>query len=578
MVTMNLIDKIKNRKSLVVNPLRHIALFTIVAGTYALIFEVNYFSDFSINIYFGRLLATLLGFIILLLTYTKFGRKHAIGLIHVLLISIILSFASIIYMLPKTLFVNSHLLALTIFTIALFLSWDTKNQIIVAIYYNLIFSASILFNDSAIYFLPNFLSTVIFVLMISILSIGATSINSRLRENLITKSLEIKEIFNNSIEGIFRIKHNGDIVSANKSFWSLFKMTNKNNSLNIKDIFIDEDGFNEIQSHLEKHGSIRDFILKHYHKTRTSYLSFNMKKSNLDENVYDGSILDVTDREISKKRQREAFLKLKKAKALLQKQNNEILIQSENKIQFLAKINHDLKTPINSISLILDMIATNIISDEDELKEYTTAAKISTESILSTLDKYLDYTKIEAGKLELENEVFTIHDLIEECNILLQPIAISKKISLIFKTEENIPNLVEGDVTHYKRIIMNLVNNGIKFTNAGYVKVHLKKGYEDDDTVEIITEVADTGIGIPKEKIEQLFAPYSQVDSKRDSANGSGLGLIISKEFANLLGGNIHVESKVGVGTTFIFNVIFKKVDITEKKKGRMIIENNHKN
>lgn len=558
MVTMSLIDK--NKKNLVINPLRHIALFTIVAGIYALIFEVKYFSDFSINVYFGRLLATLLGFIILLLTYTKFGRKHAIGLIHVLLISIILSFASIIYMLPKTLFVNSHLLALTIFTTALFLSWDTKNQIIVAIYYNLIFSASILFNDSTIYYLPNFFSTVIFVLMISILSIGATSINSKLRENLISKSLEIKEIFNNSIEGIFRIKHNGEIVSANKSFWSLFKISKENNLLNIKDIFIDEDGFKKIQSHLEKNGSIKDFILKFDHSTKTSYLSFNMRKSNLDENVYDGSILDVTDKEISKKRQREAFLKLKKAKALLQKQNNEILTQSENKIQFLAKINHDLKTPINSISLILDMIETDILSSKDELKEYTTAAKISTQSILNTLDKYLDFTKIEAGKLELENEVFTIHELIKECNILLQPLAISQEISLIFKTDANIPNLVEGDMIHYKQIVMNLVNNGIKFTNTGYVKIHLKKGYEDNDTVEVITEVVDTGIGIPKEKIEQLFAPYSQVNSKRDSANGSGLGLLISREFVNLLGGKIHVESEEGKGTKFTFNVYFNKV------------------
>ena len=391
---MKIINSIKRTKNLAVEPLRVIALITIVAGTYALIFEVKYFSEFSVNIYFGRLLATLIGFIVLLLTYSDFGKRYAVALIHVLLISIMLSFASIIFFLPNTLFVNSHLLALTIFTTALFLSWDTKNQIIVSIYYNTIFSASILLNDSTIYFLPNIYSTVVFVLMISLLSIGASSINSRLRQNLIIKSLEIKEIFDNSVEGIFRINKDGLLLSANNSLLSLLNITtSENNNINIRDILFGDDEYKKIIQLLESKGPIKEYIIQTTSNGKESILSMNLRPSSLNDSYYDGSILDVTEKEMAKNKQHEAFLKLQEAKFVLQEKSEELLDQSDKKIQFLAKINHDLKTPINSISLILDMITTDIIKDKAELKEYAAAAKISTDSILNTLDKYLDFMK-----------------------------------------------------------------------------------------------------------------------------------------------------------------------------------------
>jgi len=563
---MKISNDIENKKSLVIDSLKHIALLTIVAGTYALIFEVKYFSDFSINIYFGRLLATLIGFIILLLINTQFGKHHAIALIHLLLISITLSFASIIYMIPKTLFVNSHLLALTIFTTALFLSWDTKNQIIVAIYYNLIFSASILFNDSTIYFLPNFFSTVIFILMISVLSIGATSINSRLRENLIMKSLEIKEIFDNSFEGMFRINRDGDLYSANNSFYTILNITKSDSTkINLKGLLFSEAEFNKIVQHVNEHGFVHEYIVQTEISSKVRNINLNLRISNYRHAFFDGSILDVTDKMIAKNRRHEAYLKLLEAKSLLKKTSEEAQIQSDNKIQFLAKINHDLKTPINSISIILDMITTNIIKDEDELKEYASAAKISTYSILSTLDKYLDFTKIEAGHLELETELFTLKELLDECKYLLIPMAESKGISLVFELGKSLPNLVEGDAIHYKQIIVNLVTNAIKFTNDGEVKVHMKMGKDLEDKFEIITKVSDTGVGIPEEKIDGLFKAYSQVDRKRDYRSGSGLGLMISSEFVNLLGGEIHLKSKLGLGSTFTFNAIFNKVKIPDE-------------
>jgi len=142
-------------------------------------FEIKYFADFSVNIYIGRLIATVIGFSVLLLTNFTIGKKHPIFLVHILLITIISSFGSIILLVPESIFINSQLLSLIIFTSALFLSWDVKNQIIVAIYYNLLFAGSILLNNESIYFLPSFFAAFIFVIFTTLLSLNRSPFLSK---------------------------------------------------------------------------------------------------------------------------------------------------------------------------------------------------------------------------------------------------------------------------------------------------------------------------------------------------------------------------------------------------------------
>ncbi|MCK5088004.1 MAG: hypothetical protein KAQ90_10810, partial [Melioribacteraceae bacterium] len=168
-------------KDLMIRPLQIMASILIITGAFALMFELKYFAAFSIDIYLGRLIATLIGFIILALTYFKFGKEHATILVHILLLTIIGSFSSIILAIPETIFVNSQLLALIIFTSALFLSWDIKNQIVVAIYYNILFAFTVLMNDNSIYLVPNFVASFIFVVFISLMSVVASAVNYKLR-------------------------------------------------------------------------------------------------------------------------------------------------------------------------------------------------------------------------------------------------------------------------------------------------------------------------------------------------------------------------------------------------------------
>ncbi|MEJ2617394.1 MAG: hypothetical protein P8Z35_20750 [Ignavibacteriaceae bacterium] len=142
-------------------PLKIISLLIAVSGLFAMIFEVKYQAIYSLNIYITRLLSTLIAFTVLMLTYTHIGYKKSIFLVHILLLVIITSSAYMIYLMPKTLIVNSQIVGLMIFTSALFLSWEIKNQILVAIYYNLVFAFAILLNDHSIYFMPNMYESVL---------------------------------------------------------------------------------------------------------------------------------------------------------------------------------------------------------------------------------------------------------------------------------------------------------------------------------------------------------------------------------------------------------------------------------
>ncbi|MFN3694706.1 MAG: PAS domain-containing protein, partial [Ignavibacterium sp.] len=166
--------------------------------------------------------ATLIAFLILVFTNSKNSEKYSTALVHILLLTIIISSAVMIFMMPKTIVVNSQIVGLVIFTSALFLSWEVVNQIIAAIYYNLVFAAAILLNDQKIYILPNTLESLAFVLFMSLLSILGSAINFKLRLQIAEKSIEtekselkFKSIFNNALIGIYQTTVDGKIITAN---------------------------------------------------------------------------------------------------------------------------------------------------------------------------------------------------------------------------------------------------------------------------------------------------------------------------------------------------------------------------
>ena len=209
----------ENRKAMLF-PLRMIAFITVISGLFALIFEVQYFKNASIFVYAFRFFALTIAFWILILTGFEFGKRSTYLLAHVLLFSIIMSFAAVIIYIPQTLIINSQVAALTIFTSTIFLTWEIKNQIVVSIYYNLIFGATLILNLNGIYFIPNIFAAVIFILFLSVLSIAAVSIISKFRQEAIIKTVRLIETQKINLASIENAKVNSALFEISSAAYT----------------------------------------------------------------------------------------------------------------------------------------------------------------------------------------------------------------------------------------------------------------------------------------------------------------------------------------------------------------------
>ncbi|MDB4903370.1 MAG: response regulator [Mucilaginibacter sp.] len=219
---------------------------------------------------------------------------------------------------------------------------------------------------------------------------------------------------------------------------------------------------------------------------------------------------------------------------------------------FLAMMSHEIRTPMNGVIGMATLLTNTSLTDEQ--LEYAETIKSSADALLNVINDVLDFSKIESDSMELEEVDFDLRDCVEG---VLDVFAVkASQIDLVYQLDYDVPSQIIGDSLRLRQVLINLVSNGIKFTNKGEVFISVKVAEQKINDIVLKFSVRDTGIGIADDKLNKLFKVFSQVDSSTTRKyGGTGLGLAISEKLVKLMGGEISVESKVGIGTTFSFTI-----------------------
>ncbi|WP_420576040.1 ATP-binding protein [Ekhidna sp.] len=252
------------------------------------------------------------------------------------------------------------------------------------------------------------------------------------------------------------------------------------------------------------------------------------------------------------------ILRTKKHQQALDSSRRNALKLAKEKEQFLANMSHEIRTPMNAIGGFAKILLEKSNLDQEQ-EEYLHIIDKSTEHLTHILNDVLDFSKLQGGRIKLEEKPFSPADLVNDTIKLLEDKATEKHLRLEYETE-NLPDIVIGDPYRLRQILLNLIYNGIKFTDKGGVYVTAKREKETKKGIQLSFEIMDTGIGIPADRKKHIFNEFEQVN-REDKRKGTGLGLSITKKLVTIHRGKIKLDSTVGKGSTFTISLPFKLAD-----------------
>ncbi|MCU0709284.1 MAG: ammonium transporter [Pirellula sp.] len=358
-----------------------------------------------------------------------------------------------------------------------------------------------------------------------------------------------RSIFENAVEGIYQTTPEGSYLVANPAlariygFDSFADLSSTINNVSSQ-LYVDEDRRKEFVRLLDENEVVMGFESQvRRGDGQIIWISENARAyRDSDGRVlyYEGTVEDITQRKFNQE---------------LMRQKEQAEASSLAKSQFLAAMSHEIRTPLNGIIGMLDLLsACNLGAKE---RRYADVAKNSAGILLGLINDILDISKIEAGKLDIAQTEYDLHELLDSVLDMFIHRAKQKHVELSCTIRSNLSRRVIGDPDRFRQILINLVGNAIKFTEWGEVRIHASQVDRDEKESPVIRiEVRDTGIGIPKERIQSLFQAFTQVDaSTTRKYGGTGLGLVISKQLTELMGGRIGVESIEHQGSMFWFEI-----------------------
>lgn len=355
-----------------------------------------------------------------------------------------------------------------------------------------------------------------------------------------------QDIFSQSKDTIYTARINGQLIDSNRSTLQLLGLSQDAISQleNVHTLFFSEDQREQFLSSLQHKDPVKDFelrVLRGDGQYRSCLISTSFG-SNDEEGTYNGIIRDITERKQAED--------LRKARDIAEQ-------TTKVREQVIAGVSHDMRTPMNAIIGMLNLLIRTELNTTQ--KEYITSIKQSSKILLGIINDILQASSIKNNTLSFEQERFSLKALTKNLYEMLEHKVVDKNVILHFEMGEDLPDILWGDQLRLNQILYNLLGNAVKFTEKGSVNLKVNKLCETAEEVSLKFSVEDTGIGIPKDKLDVIFQPFTRVYQKGKLYEGTGLGLAIVKNLIGLQGGSISASSIPGHGSTFFFELKFRK-------------------